>query len=135
MVVQDDPPGDHLLLHGLSMIYSTHVVAEILNMAIVAYMGGLAVHVVVHGTHVLLTSSVHVEMVWLLLPSMLVLLMLCRVLLMQTAEEDITGAHHLLATTAGGSPLPPVHVHHSHTIVPCTMIPYICRISSTYHYM
>nr|QHQ98656.1 cytochrome c oxidase subunit 2 [Diplonema japonicum] len=78
-----------MLLHNLAMIYSTHAMLEATNLAIVVFIASGAMHVLCILSRALYTMNLYVELVWLLVPTAVVILLIARVVLLQCAEEDV----------------------------------------------
>nr|ATQ37483.1 cytochrome c oxidase subunit 2 [Rhynchopus euleeides] len=78
-----------MLLHSMSMLYTTHLLMESINLSIIAYVVSVAVHSICISSRSLYSLSLYVEMVWLLTPSAAITLLVSRVVIMQCSEEEI----------------------------------------------
>ena len=78
-----------LLSQQLLLVYTTHMLLEGVNLGIVCYIACLLAHSTAVASRSLYTVSLYVEMVWLLVPSAAVGTLIARVLVMQTAEEEV----------------------------------------------
>ena len=78
-----------LLLSSLSMIYTTHMLIESINLAIIVYVVSSSIQSMSTGTKSIYTINLFIEMVWLLVPSCGVVLMMGRVVVMQCSEEEL----------------------------------------------
>nr|ADP88934.1 cytochrome c oxidase subunit 2 [Diplonema papillatum]APQ44783.1 cytochrome c oxidase subunit 2 [Diplonema papillatum] len=78
-----------VLLHGLAVLYTTHVALEVLNVAIVVFIAGAAMHSATVSSRNLYTSNLYLELVWLLTPTAMVTMLVVRVVVMQCSEEEL----------------------------------------------
>nr|QHQ98671.1 cytochrome c oxidase subunit 2 [Rhynchopus humris] len=78
-----------MLLSPLSMIYTTHMLIESINLAIIVYVVSSSIQSMSTGTKSIYTLNLFIEMVWLLVPSCGVVLMMGRVVVMQCSEEEL----------------------------------------------
>ena len=74
----------------MSMIYSTHAMLEASNVAVVVFIASCAMHSLCLSSRALFTLNLYVELVWLLVPTSVVVLLIARVVLLQCAEEDVS---------------------------------------------
>ena len=122
-----------MLLNSMGSLYSTHMLIETLNLSIVVYVIALAYQSVCTPSKVLYSLNLYVEMVWLLVPTGVVVAMMARVVIIQAAEEDV--CHHvplpacLLSTNTTSTYI----THAQYTIlyrwhVACM---YVCSVCST----
>ena len=78
-----------MLLNSMGSIYTTHALIESLNLSIVVYILALAYQSACTPSKVLYSLNLYVEMVWLLVPTGVVVAMMARVVIIQAAEEDV----------------------------------------------
>jgi hypothetical protein len=83
------------------MLYATHATLETLNVGVVLFIAGAAMHTATVSSRSLYTSNLYLELVWLLLPTTVIVLLVVRVVVMQCSEEEL---HHpqpqqIVATT------------------------------------
>ena len=74
----------------LALTYTTHLCISTLNAGVVCYCVSLGAHALTLSSRGLYALSLYVEMVWLLTPSMVVVLLIARVLVMQCADAELS---------------------------------------------
>ena len=83
-----------MLLQGLSLLYSTHVMLESMNLGVVLLVSALATHSLVVCSRALYGSNLYLELVWLLAPTAVVVLLIVRTLTMQCSDEELSSTDH-----------------------------------------
>nr|QHQ98639.1 cytochrome c oxidase subunit 2 [Lacrimia lanifica] len=79
-----------MLLQGLAVLYCTHSLLECMNIGVVLLVSILALHAMVVCSRALYGSNLYVELVWLLAPTVVVVLLLARTVCMQCSDEELT---------------------------------------------
>ena len=72
------------------MIYCTHAMLETTNIAVVLFIATSALHMVSVVARSLYTANLYIELVWLLVPTALVVLLIARVIVMQCSDEELS---------------------------------------------
>ena len=78
-----------MLVGGLGILYTTHSLLEGMNMGVVMMVTILATHSLVICTRALYGSNLYLELVWLLAPTIIVVVLIVRTVCMQCSDEDI----------------------------------------------
>ena len=82
----------------MSLLYTTHVLMETLNLSIVVLVTLLGMHSIVLCSRALYGSNLYLELVWLLAPTTNVVLLIARTVGMQCSDEELryscTGTSH-----------------------------------------
>ena len=78
-----------MLTQSLGLLYATHMMMETLNSGVSIFMVTMALQMVAHSSCTLYLASLHLEMVWLLVPTAAVLLLIARVVATQCSEEEL----------------------------------------------
>ena len=68
-----------MLVHSISMLYTTHMAIECLNSSVVIFMVTVATQMLCYYSCTLYLASLHLEMVWLLVPTAVVAMLIARV--------------------------------------------------------
>lgn len=80
-----------ILSQGLSVLYSTHVLLESMNLGIVVMVGTMSIHAMVLAARALYGTNLYLELVWLLAPTAIVVLLIVRTIAMQCSDEELCG--------------------------------------------
>ena len=78
-----------MLLPSMSMLYSTHILMESLNLAVVVLVAMLGMHSIQVVSRALYGSNLYLELVWLLTPTAAVVLLIVRTVGMQCSDEEL----------------------------------------------
>jgi len=81
-----------VLLQQLVVLYSTHAVVECLNLGIVLVVSLTGLHAMVLSSREQYTANLYVEVVWLLAPTVVVVLLIARGIVMQCSDEELLTA-------------------------------------------
>ena len=82
-----------MLSQGLSVLYSTHVLLESMNLGIVVMVGTMSIHAMVLAARALYGTNLYLELVWLLAPTAIVVLLIVRTIAMQCSDEELCSYH------------------------------------------
>ena len=74
-------------------MYSSHVLLESMNIGVVVLIVLLATHSLVICSRALYTCNIYLELVWLLAPTVVVVLLIARVVSLQCSDEELSLIH------------------------------------------
>ena len=96
-----------MLAQSISMLYSTHVLLESMNLGVVLMVSTMALHALAVSCRALYGSNLYLELVWLLAPTVVVVLLIVRTIAMQCSDEELAsrgnGSMSLLHSWSAGS--------------------------------
>ena len=79
-----------MLAQSIGMLYATHVLLESMNLGVVLLVSTLALHAMVVPCRALYGSNLYLELVWLLAPTVVVVLLIVRTIAMQCSDEELS---------------------------------------------
>ena len=78
-----------MLAQSMTMLYATHVLLESMNLGVVLLVSTMALHALAVSCRALYGSNLYLELVWLLAPTVVVVLLIVRTIAMQCSDEEL----------------------------------------------
>ena len=79
-----------MLSQGLSILYGTHVLLEAMNLGVVLMVSTMGIHSITICARALYGNNLYLELVWLLAPTVVVVLLIVRTITMQCSDEELS---------------------------------------------